>query len=959
MTPREFIAKWQNSQLKERAAAQAHFLDLCRLLDEPAPADVDPTGKDYGFEVGASKTTGGQGFADVFKRNCFAWEYKGTKANLDTAFAQLQRYAVALDNPPLLVVSDIGTRIRIHTNWTNSVSKVYEIAIAELEDPEKRSWLKAALSDPDGLRPTKTRQELTEEVAGDFARLARSLRARDHGPEQVAHFINRLVFCMFAEDVKLLPDAIFTRMLERALEDPSEFRSFARDLFSAMKGGGRIGFEKVAWFNGGLFDDDFAFALTKDEIKIVHHAASRYWGDIDPSILGTLFERGLDPDKRSQLGAHYTDRDKIMMIINPVIVEPLSAEWEAARTQIANLMEKAATSKGAAATRARNQAQSILDGFLKHLADYRVLDPACGSGNFLYLALRALKDLEHRAQVEAEAFGLPRGFPQIGPEVVKGIELNPYAAELARVSVWIGEIQWMLKNGFAASQNPVLKSLDNIECRDALMTRVSIGERGDEWIEAEWPEANAIIGNPPFLGDRKMKPELGRDYTEALRKLYNGRVRGGADLVCFWFAKAWQYVARGQAERVGLVSTNSIRGGANREVLRPIVADGSIYCAYPDKGWTVDGAAVRVSLICFSRNRHDVSTLNGTMVKQIFSDLTAASNGVDLTRSAVIGQNERIAFQGIISYGPFEIDGDFAREILRAPINPNGQGNAAVLRPWTNGRDITRRPEDRWIIFFDAASTEQEAALFEAPFDHVRQIVRPFRAERDNEELNRYWWRLWRSRPELFAAIASLKRIIITPRVSKHRLFVWRDSTVVPDSATVAIARDDDTAFGILHSRFHELWALGMGTWLGVGNDPRYTPTTTFETFPFPEGLTPDVPAADYADDPRAVAIADAARQLDKLRENWLNPSDLVRREAEVVPGLPERILPLNEEAAKMLKKRTLTNLYNARPSWLVHAHCAVDDAVAAAYGWPANLPDEEVLALLFSLNQQQAAQQS
>jgi len=277
---------------------------------------------DYGFEVGASKTTGGEGFADVFKRGHFGWEYKGTRANLDTAFAQLQRYAIALDNPPLLIVSDIGTTIRIHTNWNNSVSKVYDIAISDLEDPEKRGWLKAALSDPEALRPTKTRQELTEEVAGEFAQLARSLRERGHDPISVAHFINRLVFCMFAEDVKLLPDAIFTLMLQRAMEDPTEFESFARDLFGAMKVGGRVGFQRVAWFNGGLFDDDTAFALTKVEIKIVQDAAARYWGDIDPSILGTLFERGLDPDKRSQLGAHYTDRDKIMMIIDPVIITP-------------------------------------------------------------------------------------------------------------------------------------------------------------------------------------------------------------------------------------------------------------------------------------------------------------------------------------------------------------------------------------------------------------------------------------------------------------------------------------------------------------------------------------------------------------------------------------------------------------------------------------------------------------
>ena len=341
MTPHEFISKWQNTNLKERAAAQENFLDLCRLLGEKTPADVDTTGLDYAFEVGANKTTGGRGFADVFKRGSFGWEYKGSHANLDTAFAQLQRYAVALDNPPLLIVSDIGTTIRIHTNWTNSVSKTYSIPVADLEDAEKRGWLKAAFNDPEALRPRRTRQQLTEEVAGDFAALARSLQSRGNDPEAVAHFINRLVFCMFAEDVRLLPDAMFTEMLDRALEDPNEFENFARILFTAMKTGGRVGFTKVAWFNGGLFNDDGVFALTKSEIKLVHNAASQYWGDVDPSILGTLFERGLDPDKRSQLGAHYTDHDKIMMIINPVVLDPLASEWAAAKSEIAALMTRA------------------------------------------------------------------------------------------------------------------------------------------------------------------------------------------------------------------------------------------------------------------------------------------------------------------------------------------------------------------------------------------------------------------------------------------------------------------------------------------------------------------------------------------------------------------------------------------------------------------------------------------
>lgn len=963
MTPREFITKWQNSQLKERAAAQAHFLDLCRLLDEQAPADADPTGKDYGFEVGASKTTGGQGFADVFKRGHFAWEYKGTKANLDTAFAQLQRYAVALDNPPLLIVSDIGTTIRIHTNWTNSVSKVYEIAIADLEDPEKRGWLKAALSDPDALRPTKTRQELTEEVAADFARLARSLRDRGHAPEQVAHFINRLVFCMFAEDVKLLPDAIFTRMLERALEDPAEFESFARDLFTAMKAGGRIGFERVAWFNGGLFDDDHAFSLTKDEIKLVHHAASRYWGDIDPSILGTLFERGLDPDKRSQLGAHYTDREKIMMIIDPVIVEPLTAEWEAARTEIAGLMDKAATTKGAASTRARNQAQGILDRFLKRLADYRVLDPACGSGNFLYLALRALKDLEHRAQVEAEALGLPRGFPQIGPEVVRGIELNPYAAELARVSVWVGEIQWMLKNGFAASQNPILKPLDNIECRDALLTRVDDDERGCRWVEAEWPEADAIVGNPPFLGDKKMIRELGEDYTARIRSIYRDKLPRSGDLVTFWFSKSLEALGCGRTDRVGLVATNSIRAGASNDILKRIAAEGRIFAAWSDEPWVVDGAAVRVSIVCFSLSQDNgIPVLNGEQKPRISADLTAGTTDVSNRRR--LKENAGTCFVGVILNGDFEIADDEARRMLRLPLNVNGRPNADVIRPTLNGDDFNGDRSPKWVIDFGTEMTEAEASFYEAPFLHVRQRVQPFRQRKDTTGNfvvraigeREKWWRHARSRPAMRRALNGLGRYLATPMVSSYRTFGFLDQAVLPDQKLVVFARDDYTFMGILQSFIHLTWTRATCSWIGAGNDITYSNTSVFETFPFPAGLTPDLTTDRYAQDQRAIAIARAASRLDELRENWLNPSDLVRHELEVVSGYPDRILPVSEDAAKVLKKRTLTNLYNERPAWLENAHRTLDEAVAAAYGWPADLQDEEILARLFALNQERAS---
>lgn len=942
MMPDKFIAKWQNAELKERSAAQEHFIDLCHMLGEPTPADADPTGEWYCFERGAGKDTGGKGWADVWKRGHFAWEYKGRHANLDVAFNQLRQYALALENPPLLVVSDMA-RFRIRTNWTNSVSKTHEFEIGELIDPKVRDKLKWALSDPEQLRPGVTRQMLTERAAQDFARLAQGLRARGYDPQVVAHFINRLVFCMFAEDVDLLPNNMFTRMLEQAYEQPDEFASMASDLFAAMSTGGRVGFEKVAWFNGGLFDDDLALPLNKDEIRVVLQVAKLDWGEVDPSILGTLFERGLDPNKRAQLGAHYTDRDKIMAIIEPVIRQPWLAEWEKEKQEIAAGLKRAKAARSiAAGTRQRGLAERLLREFLERLRKFTVLDPACGSGNFLYLALHTLKDLEHQVQIEAEAMGLPRAIPTIDPANVKGIEINPYAAELARVSVWIGHIQWMRDHGFTGASTPILKPLDTIECRDAILT--------PDNTEPAWPEADVVIGNPPFLGYSPMREVLGDQYTDSLRGAYKNIVPAFADLVCYWFHKAGELVAQSKIARGGLVATNSIRGGRNRSVLDRIVKHSVIFNAWSDEPWVVDGANVRVSLICFASKDAALSAnLDGRSVSRINADLTAGV--VDLTTAGRLPRNRYTAFLGGFKKGNFEIRGDLAREWLHLPANPNSRSNADVIKPWINGMDVTRRPADKWIVDFGRELTEIDAALYEAPFAHVLTHVKPVRSQNKRADLRKFWWRHDRSGQTMFERIGTLSRYIATPRVAKYRLFVWCDARIYPDCQLIVIARDDDTTFGILHSRFHELWTLGLCTWLGKGNDPRYTPTTTFATFSFPEGLTPDIPAADYAEDPRAIAIAEAARQLVELRDRWRNPPEWVEWVDESVPGYPKRPVPRDETAAKELKTRTLTNLYNDRPQWLANAHSSLDAAVAAAYGWPADISDDEVLRELLALN--------
>ena len=950
MTPGDFIAKWRASELKERSAAQEHFIDLCRLLGEPTPAEADPTGERYCFERGARKDTGGDGWADVWKRHCFAWEYKGRHADLDVAFNQLRQYALALENPPLLIVSDMA-RFRIRTNWTNSVSLTHEFGLDDLADAATRDKLKWAMSDPERLRPGESRQALTERAAATFAVLAQSLRERGHAPQAVAHFVNRLVFCMFAEDVGLLPADMFTRMLQQARKQPEEFAAMARALFGAMATGGLVGFEAVAWFNGGLFDDDAALPLAKSEIETTLEAAALDWSEIDPSILGTLFERGLDPDKRSQLGAHYTDRDKIMRIVEPVVVRPWLATWEALKTEIAGRLERAGAARSKAArTQQRGQAERRLRAFLERLREFTVLDPACGSGNFLYLALHALKDLEHRVQLEAEAMGLQRAFPVVGPANVRGIEINAYAAELARVSVWIGEIQWMRRNGFNESRDPILKPLETIECRDAILT--------PEGGEPEWPAADVVIGNPPFLGGKLLNTHLGEDYVSRIFKVYAGRVPAEADLVCYWFVKAGEHIDALRSKRVGLVSTNSIRGGANRRALQTAIKGRPIFDAWSDEPWVIDGAAVRVSLVCFARPEGGSAPtperrLDGEVVDAVHADLTARRGGagVDLTGVHRLYRNMGVAFMGDTKGGPFDVPGERAREWLREPANPNGRPNSDVLGPWMNGMDVTRRPSDKWIVDFGWNMVREEAALYEAPFQHAKEHVYPMRRRNRRESYRENWWRHVEPRQGMWRALDGLSRYIATPRVAKHRLFTWLDVRICPDSALIAIARDDDVTFGILHSRFHEAWSLRLGTWLGKGNDPRYTPTTTFETFPFPEGLSPDVPASDYADDPQATAIAEAARRLVSLRDRWLNPPELVEWVDEPVSGYPRRPVPRNEEAEKALKKRTLTNLYNTRPQWLADAHAALDAVVADAYGWNAAISEDDALRKLLALN--------
>ncbi len=614
-----------------------------------------------------------------------------------------------------------------------------------------------------------------------------------------------------------------------------------------------------------------------------------------------------------------------MLIVEPVLMAPLRRRWADVQARARELAARRDAANGARRPRLDAELFALLRGFRAELAATTVLDAACGSGNFLYVALRLLLDLEKEAINLAVSLGDTWPLPMVSPEQLHGIELNPYAHELAQVTVWIGYIQWLRENGFGVPSEPILKPLHNILLMDAILSY----DAGGHPVEPEWPEACVIIGNPPFLGSRRLRSVLGDRYVNDLYALYRDPVPHGADLVCYWFERAREQLARGSTRRAGLLATQGIRGGASRKVLERIKETCGIFWAQSDRDWVLDGASVHVSMVGFGENAGGARLLNGKGVASINADLTAS---LDLTKAERLAENAGFAFQGPVKVGPFDIDSSLATMMLNQP-NPHGASNAQVIKPWMNGADITRRPRRRFIIDFGELSME-EASLFEAPFEYVRAYVRPLREKNADRQRRTYWWHLGRSGGNLGSARRGLPRIVLSPRVSKHRLFVWADSAVLPDCEVVAIARDDDYFIGVLHSTSHELWARATGTQLREAESGfRYTPTTTFETYPFP--WPPGKEPAE-GQDALVRAIAGAARDLVAKRDAWLDP-----------PGA----------GADELKRRTLTNLYNQRPTWLELAHKRLDEAVLDAYRWPHDLPDEEILERLVALNLQRAGQ--
>lgn len=545
-----------------------------------------------------------------------------------------------------------------------------------------------------------------------------------------------------------------------------------------------------------------------------------------------------------------------------------------------------------------------------------------------------MKGIEKELIAFATLHGIEGIVPRVHPRQLLGIETSGYARDLASIVIWIGYLQWKHRNVMALDdEEPILQPLDQVRFMDAILDRTE----PDNPREPEWPQVDVIVGNPPFLGGKLLRRELGDGYVDRLFEVWQGRVARESDLCCYWFEKGRSAIEEGRAKRVGLLATQAIRGGANRRVLQRIKETGDIFYAQADRKWIQDGVAVRVSMVGFDDGSETRRLLNeskddspehgltnATPVEGINANLT---HQTDVTRARRLKENLGISFMGDTKVGPFEIPEPLARQFLAKP-NPHGRPNSDVVRPWVNGLDITRRPRHMWIIDFAPEMSEKDAALYEEPFEHIKKHVKPMRKKATSVDRTRYpWWIHGRPRPDMRNALRGLRRYAATARVTKYRLFVWVPAEALCDSAAIAFARDDDYFFGVLHSRLHEVWALEQGTQLE--SRPRYTPTTCFETFPLPD------PSPQQKE-----AIARAAKELDSLREGWLNPAP--------VDGL--------ELSQKELKKRTLTNLYNQRPTWLLNAHAALDAAVFAAYGWDHDIGDAEILARVLKLNLERKA---
>ena len=1044
-----FLTRWRDAAGSERANYQLFVGALCNLLDLPAPepATGQPERDGYVFERRVLFRHGdgseSAGFIDLYRRGAFVLEAKKLKAGAATqgfdaallrARSQGENYARALPasegRPPFVVVVDVGRVIELYADFTRSGAtytpfpdpRSHRIRLEDLRDSGIRERLRAVWLDPLSLDPTRRAARVTFEIAQHLAQLARSLEEAGHEPAAVASFLTRCLFTCFAEDMGLLPARAFSELLDSLQQAPEQFAPMVGELWRAMDSGQFSVAIRAALprFNGKLFKQPEALPLDRAQIELLREAARADWCEVEPAIFGTLLERALSPTERSRLGAHYTPRAYVERLVLPTVIEPLRADWDDARTAALLL---AAEGKLAAA-------RAEVREFHRRLCAVRVLDPACGSGNFLYVTLEHLKRLEGEVLNQLEELGDSQGLLELAgvavdPHQLLGLEVNPRAAAIAELVLWIGYLQWHFRTrGQVLPPQPVLRDFGNIECRDAVLAHdgatVVVDGNGQpltRWdgravrlhpatgesvpdetarvpVEryvnprpASWPAADFVVGNPPFIGAGWMRTALGDGYAEAVRTAWP-EVPESADFVMYWWHQAATRVQRGAVQRFGFITTNSLRQTFNRRVVaghlgqnppQPPFAKGgsetlsnpplqkgggaerrgdflSLAFAIPDHPWVdaSDGAAVRIAMSVGVAGEtpgrlwtviHEGGA-DGDAVKVQFSERRGLINA-DLTIGANVASALPLRANGNLSCPGVKLHGS---GFIVTPEQAAALGLGRIpglerhIRPYRNGKDLTATPRNVLVIDLFGLSAEQARDRFPEVYQWVSERVKPERDQNNRPTYRDNWWIFGEPRGNLRPALEGLSRYIATVETAKHRVFQFLDAAILPDNKLIAIASADAWHLAVLSSRVHVVWALAAGGRLGVGNDPVYVKSASFERFPFP--------AASAAQQAELRALGERLDAHRKQRQ-ILYPSLTLTGIYNVLAKLraSETLTP----AERTIHEQGLVTV-------LRELHDEIDRAVLDAYGWSdlnaADDADAVLLERLVALNTERAAEE-
>lgn len=1018
----------------ERANFQPFVIRLCGALGLPEPdfASEENRLNDYVFERRVDfrhpDGTATPGFIDLYKRGCFILEAKQSAKRakpadapelpgletthrkgharrgsgrwdkvMDMARRQAEAYARALPDehpyPPFLLVLDVGNELQVFAdfsgqgrNYTQFPDRQsFRISMHDLLRPEVQDLIRRIWTDPLSLDPARRSAEVTQDVARRLARIARELERR-HDPHEVATFLMRCLFTMFAEDAGLLPEQSFLGLLERMRQTPEHFAPALEELWEKMDRGGYAGIinATIRRFNGTLFRDARALPLDADGIAELYAAARRDWRDVEPAIFGTLLENALDPRERGRLGAHYTPRVYVERLVNPTVIQPLREDWDIAR-QRARELESAGKLK---------EALNALRAFHHRLCTTRVLDPACGTGNFLYVALEMMKRLEgevleaiaalHEEIAGGEQAPLDLAGETVTPAQFFGLELNPRAVPITELVLWIGYLKWQLRTaGPEAITEPILHAYGTIREMDALLAHDGAEPVTDEagnpvmvWDRitmrenplvpgqlipdpearvpmmryrkprpAPWPEVEFIVGNPPFVAGKDMRAEFGDGYAEALWAA-RPEVPKSADLVMhFWDAAAERLRRKGTKERpnplrrFGFITTNSITQTFNRRVTERHMSAkdplGLVY-AIPDHPWVkgADKAAVRIAMTVAEAGARE-----GLLAQVIHeSDLDTDTPKVDLaTREGHITPRLTIG-PDVTKLRPLWANKLLAgkgvvlhgKGFIVTPQKARTLGLGSVpglerhIRPFRNGRDLAQRPRGVIVIDLFWLTAEEVQRRFPAVYQHVFDNVKPERDVNNMQKRRDYWWVFGDPAASIRDALAGLPRYIATTRTAKHRVFQFLDAEILPESEVIAIALDDPAALAVLSSRLHVHFALETGSRLGMGNDPRYNNSLCFDPFPFP----------DFTEMPQALRarLDDLGARLDAFRKARIEATpDLT---ITALYNTLERLREVEAGHGAPLSDKERAAYEAGQVRILAELHDEIDRATLEAYGW-------------------------